>query len=207
LKKPKLASLNELGQAHDGQEVDLQHLNPGPPTDSDFDWKYWTNLVNPPPLKKPELASSKELGQAHDDQDVGSQHLNPGPPTESVLDQTDPEMFKLDNLLQWLRDALAEPNPNPGPFRPGMLPTDPGPPAEQGLATEPEPPDDPQLEPLEEPYPEVVPGPPPSPESTDPELHSDHHPVDLLAAIAKLKGKSEESPRIPDTGGGSGNAA
>jgi hypothetical protein len=200
LKKPKLASLNVLGQAHDDQEVDSQHLNPGPPTDSDFDWKYWINLVNRPPLKKPELSSLKELGQAHDDKEVGSQHLNPGPPTDSVPGQT--EMFDLDNLLQRLKDARPEPEPNPRPFHLGTLPTEPG------LATKPEPPDDPKLEPLEEPYPEVVPGPPPSPELTDPELHSDHQPVDLLAAIAKVKGKSKES--FPDTAGpagGAGNAA
>ncbi|KAF8491694.1 hypothetical protein F5888DRAFT_964582 [Russula emetica] len=64
-----------------------------------------------------------------------------------------------------------------------------------------------------EPEDEVVPGPPTSPELTDPELHLDDQPlssdrqqVDLNAAIYAAKGKAKESRRISGTARDAGNA-
>jgi hypothetical protein len=64
-----------------------------------------------------------------------------------------------------------------------------------------------------EPEYDVIHEPAPTPELTDPELHSDHQsssadsePVDLLAAIYAAKGKAKESRHISGTARDVGNA-
>jgi hypothetical protein len=183
--------------------------NPGPSegVDPDIVWEYWKNLEDQPPPKRPKLASKIVLGH---DREVDPQPSNPGLSSDLDLGQTDTIKFK-----ELLQDA---PNPNPRPLSPGKSsPPVPEGPSNTRLPTEPWSPEDTDpesgYEGDEDPDSDTdydsdqkVARPPPSPESTHPELRSDNQPVDLLAAIYNAKGKAKESRRIPSTARDVGNA-
>jgi hypothetical protein len=182
----------------------------GPGPDPDFDWNYWMNLEDPPP-KRPAL--SKEFGQANEYQVEHAQQPNPSP-TGSGFHSSDPDLDTSDSDLDPVYHSVI------GPVHPLSTvtgwPTEPAPEAVKPLSWIPGWPTEPTPEavkPLS-----WIPGSstqfeyegvnrlPPSPELTDPELHSDHQssstdsqPVDLLAAIYAAKGKAKESRRISGT--------
>jgi len=78
------ASPKDLDQAHQHQMGHVQQMNPRPLADSDFDWNYWMNVEDPPPLRP---ASSKPSNPGPS---------NPSLPTEPghevVSESTDPEL-------------------------------------------------------------------------------------------------------------------
>jgi hypothetical protein len=193
---PRPASPKEFGQAHENQVEHAQQTNSEPSTDSDFDWKYWTNLEDPPP---PRPSSPEELGQAHKNQVKHAQQTNPGPPSADSdfdweywtnLEDPPPSNPKLPIKLDLDRNLMATHQPPPYPLSSTEFPES---------VTHPPSPKEPDVE--------VVPGPPPSPGLTNPELHSDRQPVDLLAAIYAAKGKAKQSRRIFGAARDLGNAA
>jgi hypothetical protein len=163
--------------------------NPGPSADSDFDWNYWTNLVNPPPLRV--LAPPKEPGLAHENQvkDV-QQPSRPGP---SDLDSG---WMSLDDLSGGPPRLAASPEEfgQAHEYQAGHVqPSNPGP----------------STEPKDE---GVPPGSPPLP---NPEPGLDHQsssedsqPLDpQAAALYAAKGKAKQLRRVSGTIRDVGNAA
>jgi hypothetical protein len=178
---------------------------PGPSTDGDFDWSLWTYIVNQPEPKKLKLTSSKKFGQ-------GQLALAPQPKL-AVLKGSDSgldDYIGLDDLLplelpssekfdQTHEDHVVQvPPPNlvgpstAEPFNQGLLPSEPWYGLSEGLNNE------------------VAQGLPPRPDSTDPELHSDHQPLSTdsqppdpeaieAARIYAAKGKAKQTRSIPGT--------
>ena len=217
--------------------------------DPDFDWNHWMTSVK---QARPRPAPPKEFGQANEYQvqpdPVPSTALDfnriypPVPPSAaypvfpSARLPTVPEHEVLNAPYPdpW-SPTISEYSESTSPSPPGAgSPTVPkheeltSPSPGAGSPTVPEheeaTPPSPYLGSPKEPENEVVPGPPPTPESTDPELHSDPQslsagvqPEDLQAAIynseylqAALyagKGKAKESRRISGTARDVGNAA
>ena len=189
----------------------ITNKRPSTGPDPDFDWDYWMNMVGPPRPKRPKLASSEEFGQANEDQEVNAPvnapQPNSEPLTDSHFDMTEP--FGPDDLqlsLATPQNRLDQAHehqmvhvqqPNRGPSDP-RLQTGPG-----NSAVTPGWPNLPIPDDLNH---EVPPGQRPTPELTDPELHSDHQslstgiqPADVLAAIYEAKGKAIQPRRIPGT--------
>ncbi|KAI0271900.1 hypothetical protein BGY98DRAFT_936933 [Russula aff. rugulosa BPL654] len=173
---------------------------PKPSKDPDFDWDYWTNLEDEPQPKRPKLASSKEFGQAHDGQVVHAQQPNPDSsnwfglpdllPPPKQPDPSSSREFGQVVHVQW---------PNPGPLNQGTSNGGPSDPTLRtglgyGVVNAPSPmtPDSWLSEGEFEDEEEIL-GPPPSPELTDSEFHSDDQSLsmdDFLAAIYGAKGKA-----------------
>ena len=212
-KRPKLASSEEFGQAHENQLVPQPDSLAGPSTHFDM-----TDLFGPDvhdlPLSPatPALPSSKEFNQAHVEQVVhvpqpNSPPLDPGASNRGPSDprlQTEPGN----------RVAVAATTgwPNSRPLDPGTLNRGP---SDTRFQTEPGDmvattgwPDLPMPNNLAL---DVLQGPRPSPESTDPELHLDHQslsteikPEDLPAAVYAAKGKGKEVVESGDSGAPAG---
>jgi hypothetical protein len=283
--------LKLFGQVHEYQvEHDVQQPNPkgGPSTGADpnFDWNYWMNVEDPPPLGS---ASPKGFGQAHNYQvEHVQQHVqqpNPGPSTDSNFDwiRLDDKLRprpasppKEIDLARWgipLSDDSSNPrlttkpdsdhnlmaahqppapyppsstefdkdhdvNP-PSPYAPSRTEVHPysypgsvaHPPSpgtgslievKPEVVTPPSPgtgslievksevmtPPSSNVGSPKEPENEVVHEPPPTPELTDPEsLNADSQSVDIQAAIYAAKGKAKVSRRISGTARDVGNAA
>jgi hypothetical protein len=204
------------------------HVQQPNPTvlDPEFDWDHWMSLHDPlaPPLRP---ASPNQIGLAPEHQVGHVQQPNPGP-SSSAPQGPDHEST---NVVQTPAPNPASSTANPGSlmepssstaqmqgswdhfnalwdnlwwYKPGANPRPVTPPSpDPGSPKEPEN--------------EVVPGPPPTPESTDPELYSDPQslsagiqPEDLRAAmygdedlqdaIYAEKGKAKESRSISGVG-------
>jgi hypothetical protein len=170
--------------------------NPGPSADPHFDWNYWTNLVNLPPLRVVPLRvvpSPKEPGLAHENQvEHVQQPSRPGPSSD-----LDSGWMSLDDLAPGGPPRLAASPEEFGQaheYQAGHVqPSNPGP----------------STEPKDE---GVPPGSPPLP---DPERGLDHQsssedsqPVDPQAAATyAAKGKAKQLRRVSGTMRGVGNAA
>jgi hypothetical protein len=217
---PRPTSPKEFGQADENQAEHAQQPNSGSSTDSEFDWHYWTNLEDPP-LTRP--APPKEFGQAHENQAEHAQrpNLNPGPPksTDSDFDweywmnleDPPPSNPRLPAKLDSDRNSMAAYQSPPYPLPPTEFDRDhdvnPSSPSSYPSAassptrTEFYSADTSLTDP--EPEGEMVPGPPPTPESADPSDHqslsAQSQPVDLQAAIYAAKGKAMQSRRISGT--------
>ena len=191
---------------------------PSPGADPNFDWNHWSTVASPP---KP--SSPKGFGLVPEHQMGHVQQLDAGPSTGA-----DPDF----DWYHW--STVASPPKPSSPKEFGLVPEhqmghvqqpNAGPPTgadsdfdwghwtsvDDPLAPAPRPA---ASTPPKEPENEVIHGPPPTPESTDPELHSDpqslgtgSQPVDLQAAIYAAKGKAKESRRISGTARTVGNAA
>jgi hypothetical protein len=227
LRAAKVPKLEESGQANKYQEEHVQQPNPnkGPSTgpDPDFDWEYWTNLVNPPPpLRAAKVPKLEESGQANKYQVEHVQQPNPNkrpstgpdpdfdweywtnlvnPPTRRPAKVQKLEESGQANEYQEVH--VQQPDRGLGPstgsgfdgnYHSEAVPVEYLPSTSAGLP--------------------VFHAPPPSPESADPELPSDHQslntdsePVDLPAAIYAAKGKAKVSRRISGTTGEVWNAA
>jgi hypothetical protein len=204
-------------------------MNPDP----DFDWDRWTTIVNRP-------SPPKEFGQADGYQADSERVQQPGPDqdfdwdrwTTIVNQPLPPKEFGQAN--EYLVKHLQQPDPVPSTnwdfdriYNPEPLSEVHPPSMSAGLSAGPEHEEaTPSLDlgPLEEPENEVVHGPPPTPESTDPELHSHPQPLsagvqpedlraaiyasdELQAALYAAKGKEIESRRISGLAREVGNAA
>ena len=201
----------EFGQA-DGYQADSERVQqPGP--DQDFDWDRWTTIVNQP-------LPPKEFGQANEYLVKHLQQPDPVPSTNWDFDR----IYNPEPLSEVHPPSMSA-GLSAGPEHKEVTPPSPGAGLPAGPEHEEATPPSPDLGPLKEPENEVVPGPPPTPESTDPELHSDPQPLsagvqpeDLRAAIygsedlqaalyaAKGKGKELQSRRISGPARDVGNA-
>jgi hypothetical protein len=200
----------EFGQVPEYQVMHEQQPNakkrPWTGADPDFGWDQWTNVDDLPPLR---TSSLYESNQVHGYQVKYLQqpnvypYLNPG----SMVHSSSPGAG--------LQTAHEHQEVTPSSPVAG-LPTA----AEHEEANPPSP----NLGSPTEPENEVVPGPPSTPETTDPEhnpepqsLSTAVHPEDLLAAISAsdelqasiyaAKGKAKESRSISSTARDVGNAA
>jgi hypothetical protein len=184
-----LYELDELPVPVTGEHAPQQNPKKRPLTDPDpdFDWNYWMNLEDPPPLRPVKLP--KESGKDNEYQVEYVQQPDPEPSTDSDFGW---------NHYPVPVSAMHAPPTSAG------LPTEP----EHEVVTPPIPGS------KKEPEYDVFHGPRPSPGSADPELPSDHQslgtdsqPVDLRAAIYAAKGKAKVSRRISGTTRDVGNAA
>jgi hypothetical protein len=194
--------------------------------DPDFDWDYWTNLKDsPPPRPIPKVPKFEEWGQAKDRPKV--EHVQQPNPNKRPLTGPDPDfdwdywmnmegppprpakvpkLGESDQANEYQVVHVQQPDRGPstlagsgfdGNDRPqaGAVPVEYRPSTSAGLP--------------------VFHAPPPSPESADPGLPSDHQssstdsePVDLIAAAAyAAKGKAKVPRRISGTTRDVGNAA
>jgi hypothetical protein len=181
-------------------DVQAPATNPRPSKDPDFDWDYWTNLEDEPQPKRPKLASSKEFGQAHDGQVVHAQQPNPDSSNWFGLPDLLPPPKQPDpSSSREFGQVVHVQRPNPGPLNQGTSNGGPSDPTLRtglgyGVVNAPSPmtPDSWLSEGEFEDEEETL-GPPPSPELTDSEFHSDDQSlsmVDFLAAIYGAKGKA-----------------
>jgi hypothetical protein len=105
---PLAASQKEFGQAHGYQVEHVQQLKPGPSTDPDFDWNYWTNLEDPLPLRP---ASSRPSNPLAGPSNPGPSNplagtSNPGLPTEPEL-HSDHQSSSADSQPEDLEAAIT----------------------------------------------------------------------------------------------------
>ena len=189
-----------LPSPHENEVEHAQQPNLGPSTDPEFDRDHWTDLEDEPQRKRPKLASSKEFGQVHDVQVVHAQQPNPDSsnwfglpdllPPPKQPDPSSSREFGQVVHVQW---------PNPGPLNQGTSNGGPSDPTLRtglgyGVVNAPSPmtPDSWLSEGEFEDEEETL-GPPPSPELTDSEFHSDDQSLsvdNVLAAIYGAKGKA-----------------
>ena len=221
---PKPASPAELGRASENQVGHVQQPNP-PSTDSDFNWKYWQELVN---LSPPRPALSNEIGLASENQVGHVQQPNLGPSADPDFD------WKYwQDLVNRPQENQAEQVQQPTPVpstgsdfdwdhwtklvNADLLPSKPVPPKDSGSVvhpsslgagspTDPEnnvvAPPSPDAGSLTEPDVEVVPGPPPSPIRHQLSSESGFQPNELQDAVNRIiKGKAKESRSVSGTAG------
>jgi len=197
-KRPVLSKEFDQGDGHQVVHAPVQQPDPGPPTNSDFD-----RIYDPMPVSVAHPPSTG-AGLPTEPHEAGSP---PNPVSAEV-----PEHGAATPPLRGWAGLPEVPEPNLGSGWPEVPEHEAATPPLPNLGSEwPEVPEHEAATPpllnlgwagwpegLEN---EVVHGPPPSPKSTDPELHLDHQslsqPTDILAAIYKVKGKSKvESRRI-----------
>jgi hypothetical protein len=209
-----LYGIDELPGAHAPQPNPKKRPWTDMAPDPGFDWDHWMGIVNQP-------SPPKEFGQAYEYQVKHVQQPDPVPSTESDLDRIN------------FPEPVSEVHPPSMPMSAGLPAgpehkevTPPVPGAGSPTVPEHEEATPPSLDlgPLEEPENEVIPGPPSTPESTDPEHHSDPQPLsaavqpedlkaaiygslELQAALYAEKDKVKEWRRVSGLARDVGNAA
>ena len=105
-----------FGQGHDltAMHAPPPNTNPRPSDEPEFNWGYWSDLVNQPLPKRPKPASSDEFGQAQEYQPKSGPSStgpsNPTLPIEPVVDPPPPNLVspeELDAELQSDHQSLS----------------------------------------------------------------------------------------------------